>query len=229
MYTCENSNAQCMMGNCESCPRVEIEFTTTLHSDTLASDSDTTSSDESSAITYYRWMTVDKKVQKVACEIEKHDVQDILCEKIKELKQHLHVYWEQHKTYNEIKNGLKPNEILVHVDFAENYENKQQSEVQSAYFGHDSFSLFTACCYTNTDGIVENLNFVITTEAKDHSRFAAHCLIKKVIEIVRERINLGDDQETIVHLWSDRCASQYRSKYVFRVTTLFPTNWQVTR
>ena len=26
--------------------------------------------------------------------------------------------------------------MLVHVDFAENYENKQQLEIQSAYFGH---------------------------------------------------------------------------------------------
>ena len=37
-------------------------------------------------------------------------------------------------------------EILLHVDYSENYVNKED-EMQSAYFGHDSFSIFTTCCY----------------------------------------------------------------------------------
>ena len=53
-----------------------------------------------------------------------NDVEDVLVENVCVLKYHLHVQWEQHKTYNEIKNGLKESEMLVHVDFAENYENK---------------------------------------------------------------------------------------------------------
>ena len=45
------------------------------------------------------------------------------------------------------KNNLGRNDILVHVDYSEGYENKQQHEDQSAYFGHTSFRMFTACCY----------------------------------------------------------------------------------
>ena len=37
---------------------------------------------------------------------------------------------------NELKNNLREDEILIHVYFAESYENKQQDEIQSAYFGH---------------------------------------------------------------------------------------------
>ena len=32
--------------------------------------------------------------------------------------------------------------MLLHVDFAENYPNKQQSEIQGAYFGHTGFRTY---------------------------------------------------------------------------------------
>ena len=36
------------------------------------------------------------------------------------------------------------NAMLVHVGYSESYENKQQDECQSAYFGHSTLSIFTA-------------------------------------------------------------------------------------
>ena len=47
---------------------------------------------------------------------------------------------------------MKEDEILLHVDFAESYQNTQQNEIQSSYFGHNIFSICTAWCYVrNTD------------------------------------------------------------------------------
>ena len=37
--------------------------------------------------------------------------------------------------------------MLLHVDFAEKYHRKQQSEIQIAYLEHTLFSIFTACNY----------------------------------------------------------------------------------
>ena len=39
---------------------------------------------------------------------------------------------------------MPENAILLLVDYAENYENKQQGDSQSAYFGHTLFSIFSA-------------------------------------------------------------------------------------
>ena len=47
---------------------------------------------------------------------------------------------------------MPKNAILLHIDYAENYENKQQGECQSAYFGHTSFSIFTAAAYIRLNG-----------------------------------------------------------------------------
>ena len=36
---------------------------------------------------------------------------------------------------------------MIHLDYSENYDSKLQSEIQSVYFGHSSFSIFTGCSY----------------------------------------------------------------------------------
>ena len=59
------------------------------------------------------------------------------------------------------------------ADYSENYSNIQQGKIQSAYVGHDSFSIFTACCYLRKDGDLINENITIISEASDHSRIAA--------------------------------------------------------
>ena len=41
---------------------------------------------------------------------------------------------------------MKENEVIFSVDFSKNYE-KQFHETQSAYFGHEAFTIFTAACY----------------------------------------------------------------------------------
>ena len=122
---------------------------------------------------------------------------------------------------------MPPNAMLLHVDYAESYENKQQDECQSAYFGHTTFSLFTAAAYKES---LINENFVIVLEAKDHSRMAAHTCINKVIELITEKhCHLKDFQNLDLHIWSDGCSAQFRSKYVFALTSLFPSNFNVTR
>ena len=61
-----------------------------------------------------------------------------------ELKLHVFVKNAQYNTRSRLKNEMPDNAMLVHVHYSESYENKQQDECQSAYFGHSAFSIFTA-------------------------------------------------------------------------------------
>ena len=63
---------------------------------------------------------------------------------IKVLKEHTSVKMVQHDTYNKHKAELFYDDLLVHVHFAESYRNDQQNEIESVYFGNQSFSLFTS-------------------------------------------------------------------------------------
>lgn len=55
--------------------------------------------------------------------------------------------------------------MLLHVDFAENYPNKQQQEIQSTYFGNAGFSIFAACCDVKESKMLKKHSIAIVTEA----------------------------------------------------------------
>ena len=104
-------------------------------------------------------------------------------------------------------------EILIQVDYSENYTNKDQGQVQSAYFGQKPFSIFTACCYPKVDGVILNENVTATSDNNDHSRNAAMSCWKKVLSDVREKYHL--EESLILRFWSDGCSGQSCSRFPF--------------
>ena len=144
------------------------------------------------------------------------------------LKQHIFVKRVQVQSYNDMKDNLRSNDILVHVDYSESYENKQQREIQSAYFGHSSFSIFTACCYLKSiSDVTCKESITITSESSDHSRSAALTCVMKVIEFVREK-HQHLPLKVNAHIWSDGCAAQFRSRFLFQLLTTIDNTINLT-
>ena len=104
---------------------------------------------------------------------------------------------------------MTSNHLLVYVDFAERYRNDEQDEIQSAYFGNQSFSLFMSCCYyiTETDNLGQKKSVVVVTEKFDHSRITSMSCLKKVIETIETQC--GKIFNNIV-VWSDGMGAQFR-------------------
>ena len=106
-------------------------------------------------------------------------------------------------------------DLLVHVDFAESYRNDQQNEIQSSYFGDQSFSLFTSRCYF--EGVtteIRNKSVVVLTENSDHNRITSMSCLKKVIDTVETEYGKSF---TNVVLWSDGMGTQFRSGFIFQL------------
>ena len=150
-----------------------------------------------------------------------------------------------------VKQNFKSNEIILHV---ENYKNQQQHEVQSAYFGHSSFALFTACCYLRSmDGSLIKESLVVVTESPDYSRtlrekyfpafglnksgkirtkknsvfghfsrsgITAYSCFSKAVTYIREKYQELPLKLTL-YVWSDYCATQLRSCYVFSLMSCY--------
>ena len=111
---------------------------------------------------------------------------------------------------------MKATELLVLVDFAESYTNSQQDAIQSAYFGQQSFSIFTACTYSRENEAFVNDNVIVVSESPDHSRMCSMSCVQEVVSKV-EYIRGRSFDKLII--WSNGCASQFRSKYVFFILT----------
>ena len=57
---------------------------------------------------------------------------ELLNEQLKILKVHIFVKRAQNAHYNRLKGNLKTNEFIIHVDYSENYKDKEQDEIQRA-------------------------------------------------------------------------------------------------
>ena len=68
-------------------------------------------------------------------------------ETISNLKRHVNKKREQVASFDKQKDEVKTGEAFVRVDYSESYNNTEQDEIQSAYFGQQNFSIFTSCSY----------------------------------------------------------------------------------
>ena len=113
-----------------------------------------------------------------------------------------------------LKANLKEVEIILSIDLSKNYDNQQHDEIQSAYFGHEAFTLYTAGCYYrshNIDGACVNkdaglkvLSVVIVSNETIHERNIAFSCNMKLLEIVRQHI----PSLKKAYIWSDGYTAQ---------------------
>jgi tRNA U54 and U55 pseudouridine synthase Pus10 len=70
---------------------------------------------------------------------------DLFTDQIVRLKVHTYNVGNQLKYYRLIKENLKENEALLHIDFAENFQTKLSREIQSMHFGasHNQITIHT--------------------------------------------------------------------------------------
>ena len=119
------------------------------------------------------------------------------------------------------------------MDFSCNYENKQLHEIQSAYFGHEAFTVFTCVYYHRSfdtevmydeeSGLKLIPATIISNEVTHEQNTAYHCN-QKVIQMVQNKLN---QIINTVYIWSDGCASQFWSQYVFQTLSFYPASLKV--
>ena len=174
---------------------------------------------------FFEWgKSVEGMVSKVQRKMGIVDAINLLKQQIVVLKSHLFTKRTQLECYNTIKENLKQSDLLIHVDYSQNYDNKHQNEVQSAYFGHNSFSIFTACCYfqDETNSLAKQA-ITVTSESSDHCRSASISCLLKIINFMRETHSHLPLKLNVI-IWSDGCAPQFRSRFAFKLLSTFESS-----
>ena len=97
-------------------------------------------------ITYQQWISMDK------CEIEKiikpvDDFINVFSSSLLNLKKHAYIAKSQASFLKAIKHNLLGNEVVVLLDFAENYSYAIQDEVQSFNWNNSQCSLHPVIIY----------------------------------------------------------------------------------
>ena len=100
----------------------------------------------------------------------------------------------------------------------------EQGKIQSAYFWHNSFSVFMACCYTRgIDGALLNKIFTVTSEATNHSRIVAPSCINLIINSLQKKFPSQFNNYPVFYI-----LIYFRtSKFAFALTTHFNPDYTI--
>ena len=115
-----------------------------------------------------------------------------------------------------MKGNLQENKVMLHLDYSDSYNNTLQDEIQSVYFGNSIFSIFTACGYILNERELSKRSVVVVGKSSDNSRTAALTCVNMVLNEIEKETKVK-----ILIFWSDGCASQFRSRFVFKLLSSY--------
>lgn len=234
---CSSNDKKCMYGECSKC--------------TVKTLPGISQDNGEEQIFYHQWINktekrIDKKkndltVKFVAKVKVVSTVQELVSNVEKQLPAYLkHVYnvGHQFRSLREIKTKLNDNEVLILVDFSENFVGKYNKEIHSAHFGaaKTQITLHTGVLYHNNAKLRNNvdqnksestmncespqpqcLSFCSISSSLRHDPPAIWAHLMLILKIVREQLPLVDT----VHFQSDGPSTQYRNKKNFYLMTHF--------
>lgn len=143
------------------------------------------------------------------------DICSLLKTKMVEFMIHLNRIRHQYKSVKKLKENLAPNEIIVHVDFAENYNCKYAKEVQSVHFGASraQITLHTGVLYSHGRS---PQCFCTLSESTNHGPTGIFAHLEEILE----PFLLENPHVDSVHFQSDGPSTQYKNKKMFGIITV---------
>lgn len=129
---------------------------------------------------------------------------------------HLYNITHQYQAIRSLKENLSNTDVILHVDFSENYNCKYESEIQSTHFGasQKQVSIHTGVLYTSksTDG------FCSISDCLKHGPSGIWAHLIPVLKYARER---NQDLRNVFFI-SDGPTTQYRCKDNFFLLSKIP-------
>ena len=175
-------------------------------------------------VSFFKWVLGGKFPEKKLFLLTGPEAADELRCQVEVYLRHSYNKYRQHQELRLLKSSLDATAIVVQVDFSENYTNKQVNEIQSAYFGQECFTLYTACVWFKDDGDLKCKSFCFVTDKTDHNKYVACHFNNVLISKIREFVS----PINAVHFWSDGCGGQFKSKFCFALLGRYPDELKIT-
>lgn len=215
VLTCERRTEDCLQRKCATYCLKDVPYHEII--------------DINAPITYQKWTTI--KENRISAKTKKEitvqqtikqaqettvgELKVILKECIKSFLSHVHRIEHQYSVIKTLKNTLTEKDLLLHIDFSENYNCKYGEEPQSVHFGasRESVSLHTGVWYTK--GCHQSFATLSPSLRHDPQAIIAHLkpILKKVL---REKPQIDH-----LHFLSDGPTTQYRNKMMFALLTTY--------
>lgn len=216
--TCENQSEACLERKCYKCKEKVVQFE---------------KYDETEDTTLQKWSVkkcsimvkgkekICNKTLKQVIECKKRDLVVAFEDSLKKFLKHTANMKHQFYVLDNLKKNLSSHEILIHVDFSENFNCKYASEIQAAHFGGSKpqVSLHTVVAYilSKETQEVQPLSFCTLSENLRHDPPAICAHLHPVIDELKNYVS----HPRTVHFVSDGPTTQYRNRKMFHLIGKF--------
>lgn len=152
------------------------------------------------------------------------ELTELIQRELEEIAVHQFNWLHQVQQFRQIKDNLKTNEMVLHVDFSENYSCKLNTEIQSYHFGgnRQQATLHTAVAYSASGSQC----YATISKSLRHDERAVWRHIKPVVEDFRKQSVHAIDT---IHILSDGPANQYRNRANCYLMSSIPYTWGFKR
>ncbi|CAH0547283.1 unnamed protein product [Brassicogethes aeneus] len=187
-----------------------------------------------SEITFQQWASVKeerqiknkqvsvKRTVKKSMVTTANKIITLMHSKLCDYKKHVYIMYHQLRELQAKKQFIEEDELIFHIDFAENYVAKYSMEIQSMHFGASKkqISLHTGVLYTNNS----KQTFCSVSDNLDHQAHAVWAHLKQILK----QLSLNIANIHTIHFFSDGPTSQYKNRsniyYLLKIVpSIFPT------
>ena len=199
---CNIENKDCMLQQCEKCPGTSaLEKYLSLM---LIEDE---GMDPEENIQFKQWLHTDRDslITKIL------NVEEFITElasKVMALCSHHYISNHQSAYLKHLKENLKEGEVIILLDFAENYSFLIQDAAQGYHWDNTQATLHPfVVYYKSSTNILKCKSFCVVSDYLKHDTVAVHVFIKKLLEsLLSLSINISH-----IYYFSDGAASQYKN------------------
>lgn len=197
---CDNNTDEptekCYLGECKDCPGIEKlngYITKTFYDNDIED------------ISYSQWISTPITTLK---NITDHvtDFIPYFCEQIEKLLPHAFIAKQQSKYLKNLKNTLPEDEIIINLDFAENYAFVVQDAPPGFHWNNNQATVFVAFIYYKSEGEVKGQGFVVISDNLTHDTVAVYTYQQLLVEYLKHNITVKK-----IHYFSDGAPQQFKN------------------
>lgn len=199
LMVCENATRSCYLRECNFCEdSVALEEALQIHFDSEMVDE----------VTYNQWDSTDRSNYTTFTKSTEDFIASFV-EQVEELVTHDFYYKEQFKYLKNLTTNMAEGEVIVTMDFGENYTFVVQRSAQSYYFRNQQATLHPFVYYYKLNGEVHHGTYLVISDHMDHDTAAVYAFQKALISHLKA--TLPFEIKKIKYI-SDGCSGQYKNK-----------------
>jgi hypothetical protein len=130
---------------------------------------------------------------------------------------HSYVADQQNKQYNQCREKLQRGHMTVQLDFAMNYGHEHLLETTSEWFQRCQTTLLPCVVWFRVGGRLHQFNRVYMSDDTSHSNLFVQLVVEDLVKYFG--VMMRDEHGIVLthlHLWSDGCSGQFKSRYQLR-------------